>query len=143
MDGYKINHIAIVVEDIEKALVVYRDAIGLPLEKIAEEPAEQVRVAFLPTSNGEIELIQPITSDSGVAKYLARRGEGLHHICLEVEDMDAAVLEMRARGLETLQEAPRTNARGEKYIFIHPKSAHGVLLELYERAGIENEALVN
>lgn len=128
----KINHIAIVVEDIEKALGVYRDAVGLTLEHIAEEPAEQVRVAFLPTANGEIELIQPTTADSGVAKYLAKRGEGLHHVCLEVESIETALQALQARGLEILGQ-PRTNQRGEKYVFVHPKSAHGVLLELYER----------
>ena len=130
----KINHIAIVVEDIEKALAIYRDVLGLPLEHIAEEPEEAVRVAFLPTASGEIELIQPTTPDSGVAKFLAKRGEGLHHICLEVEDIETTVQEMAARGLEVLGE-PRFNERGEKYVFIHPKSAHGVLLELYERRG--------
>ncbi len=129
----KINHIAIVVEDIEKALEVYRDVIGLPLEHIAEEPAEEVRVAFLPTATGEIELIQPTSSDSGVAKFLAKRGEGLHHICLEVDSIAAAVQEMSQRGMEVLGQ-PRHNERGDKYIFIHPKSAHGVLLELYERS---------
>jgi methylmalonyl-CoA/ethylmalonyl-CoA epimerase len=130
----KINHIAIVVENIEQALAVYRDAIGLPLAHIAEEPAEQVRVAFLPTESGEIELIQPLTSDSGVAKFLAKRGEGLHHVCLEVDSIEATIREMTARGLEVLGE-PRVNERGETYIFVHPKSAHGVLVELYERAG--------
>lgn len=129
----KINHIAIVVENIEKALEVYHHAVGLPLEHIAEEPAEAVRVAFLPTSSGEIELIQPTTPDSGVAKFLAKRGEGLHHVCLEVEDLETSLGELRARGLEILGE-PRHNQRGEKYVFVHPKSAHGVLLELYERA---------
>ena len=129
----KINHIAIVVEDIEAALTVYRDAVGLPLEQITEEPAEQVRVAYLPSESGEIELIQPTTTDSGVAKFLAKRGEGLHHICLEVESIDATMQELAARGLKVLGE-PRVNQRGDKYVFIHPKSAHGVLLELYERA---------
>jgi methylmalonyl-CoA epimerase len=128
----KINHIAIVVKDIEKALALYRDTLGLPVEHIAEEAAEQVRVAFLPAANGEIELIQPTTTDSGVAKFLAKWGEGLHHICLEVDDLEAALGQMAAQGLELLGE-PRLNERGERYIFVHPKSAHGVLLELYER----------
>jgi methylmalonyl-CoA/ethylmalonyl-CoA epimerase len=127
----KINHIAIVVEDIKAALAVY-DLVGLSLDYIAEETAEQVRVAILPTENGDIELVEPTSSDSGVAKFLARRGEGLHHICLEVEDMDTTVNQMKAHGLDVLG-APRINERGEKYIFVHPKSAHGVLLELYER----------
>lgn len=130
----KINHIAIVVEDIEKALAVYRDAVGLELEHITEEPAEEVRVAFLPTASGEIELIQPTTTDSGVAKFLAKRGEGLHHICLEVDSIDASITELQTRGLQILGE-PRVNQRGDKYVFVHPKSAHGVLLELYERVG--------
>ena len=130
----KIHHIAIVVENIEQALGVYRDAMGLPLAHIAEEPAEQVRVAFLPTESGEIELIQPLTTDSGVAKFLAKRGEGLHHVCLEVDSIETTIREMTARGLEVLGE-PRVNERGETYIFVHPKSAHGVLIELYQRPG--------
>jgi len=130
----KINHIAIVVADIEKALNVYRDAIGLPLEHIAEEAAEEVRVAFLPTESGEIELIQPTTENSGVAKFLAKRGEGLHHICLEVDRLDDSLEVLQSRGMQILGE-PRVNQRGDKYIFVHPRSAHGVLLELYERAG--------
>jgi methylmalonyl-CoA/ethylmalonyl-CoA epimerase len=128
----KINHIAIVVENIEQALAVYRDALGLPLAHIAEEPAEQVRVAFLPTESGDIELIQPLTPDSGVAKFLAKRGEGLHHVCLEVDSIEATIRAMTARGLDVLSE-PRVNERGETYIFVHPRSAHGVLIELYER----------
>ena len=129
----KINHIAIVVADIEKALNVYRDAVGLPLEHIAEEPAEEVRVAFLPTESGEIELIQPTTENSGVAKFLAKRGEGLHHICLEVDNINDSIEALQGRGLQILGE-PRINQRGDTYVFVHPKSAHGVLLELYERA---------
>jgi methylmalonyl-CoA/ethylmalonyl-CoA epimerase len=133
MMSTKINHIAIVVENIEKALHVYRDAVGLPLEHIATEPAEEVRVAFLPTASGQIELIQPTSPDSGVAKFLAKRGEGLHHICLEVDSIADSVEALQTRGLQILGQA-RVNQRGDKYIFVHPKSAHGVLLELYERA---------
>lgn len=129
----KINHIAIVVEDIDKALEVYRDGIGLRLENVVEEEAEAVRVAYLPTGTGEIELIQPTTPDSGVAKYLAKRGEGLHHICLEVDSIADATQRMEAQGMQVLDQV-RTNQRGDKYIFIHPKSAHGVLIELYEAA---------
>ena len=129
----KINHIAIVVEDIDKALEVYRDAMGLHLENIAEEPAEAVKAAYLPTATGEIELIQPTTSDSGVAQYLAKKGEGLHHICLEVDSIEATIRQMTGQGMQVLGEV-RTNKRGDKYIFVHPKSAHGVLIELYEAA---------
>ena len=126
-----LNHIAIVVEDIEQALEVYRDAIGLHVENVTEEPAEAVRVAYLPTDTGEIELIQPTTTDSGVAKYLAKKGEGLHHICLEVDNIETTTRQMTEQGMQVLGQV-RTNQRGDKYIFIHPKSAHGVLIELYE-----------
>jgi methylmalonyl-CoA epimerase len=129
----KIKHVAIVVEDIEQALKVYQGVIGLPLDHVAEESQEEVRIAFLPTPSGDIELIQPTTEGSGVARFLAKRGEGLHHICLEVDDIDATAAEMAARGMEILGR-PHYNARGDKYVFIHPKSAHGVLLELYQRA---------
>ncbi len=128
----KISHIAIVVEDIDQALEVYQEAIGLPLEAVHDEPDEAVRVAYMPTPGGEVELIQPTTPDSGVAKYLAKRGEGLHHVCLEVDSIDESVARIKAKGLEVLGQ-PRTNKRGDKYIFVHPKSAHGVLIELYEK----------
>lgn len=128
----KINHIAIVVANIDAALEVYRDALGLPLEAVHDEPDEAVRVAYMPTPSGEVELIQPTTADSGVARYLAKRGEGLHHVCLEVENIDENVQRLTAKGLEVLGNV-RTNKRGDKYIFVHPKSAHGVLIELYEK----------
>lgn len=132
--GKRINHIAIVVQDLEVALRVYRDALGLPLARVEEVPAEGVRVAFLPLSEdgGRIELVQPITDDTGVARYLAKRGEGIHHICLEVDDIQAAMVEMATYGLQVLEEKPRLGSHGQKYVFIHPKTAHGVLIELYE-----------
>lgn len=133
MNAPKLNHIAIVVENIEAALATYQGVLNLPLDHINEEPSEQVRVAYLPTATGEVELIQPTSSDSGVAKFLAKRGEGLHHICLEVDSIETVVANMAAKGLQVLGET-RVNQRGDKYIFIHPKSAHGVLLELYEPA---------
>jgi methylmalonyl-CoA epimerase len=131
----RIDHIAIVVNNLEAGLQVYRDALGLPLERIEEVPAEQVKVAFLPFpfGGGEIELLEPTTSDSGVARFLAKRGEGIHHICLVVDDIEAAMAELSAKGLQVLEEQPRLGSRGQKYVFIHPKSAHGVLLELYEK----------
>ncbi len=130
-----IDHVAIVVEDIEKALSVYRDALGLPLERLAEVPAEGVKVAFLPfpQGGGEIELVQPTRSDTGVAKYLAKRGEGIHHICVTVDNIEQAMRDMAAKGLQILEDEPRVGSKGQKYVFIHPKSAHGVLIELYQK----------
>jgi len=134
--GTRIDHIAIVVQDLDAALGVYRDALGLPLERVEEVPAEAVKVAFLPLpeGGGEVELVQPTGDDSGIARFLAKRGEGMHHICFEVDDIQAAMAHMAARGLQILEDQPRQGSRGQKYVFIHPKTAHGVLIELYERA---------
>jgi methylmalonyl-CoA/ethylmalonyl-CoA epimerase len=87
----KIDHIGIVVEDITKALQVYQSALGLPLKEVLEVPDQQVKVAFLPLGESNLELVQPTSDDTGIARYLARRGEGIHHICIEVEDIDAAL----------------------------------------------------
>ncbi len=131
----KVDHIAIVVQDLDAALSVYRDALGLPLERVEDVPAEKVKVAFLPMpeGDGEIELVQPTTDDTGIARYLVKRGEGMHHICFEVDDIRAAMTKMAASGLQILEEEPRLGSQGQKYVFIHPKTAHGVLIELYER----------
>jgi methylmalonyl-CoA epimerase len=127
-----IHHVAIVVRDLDEALVFYRDTLGLEVTERGEVPEEGVEIAFLPTSEGEIELLQPLDEESGVARFLEKRGEGLHHICLTVEDVEATLERLRAAGARLLSEEPRVNARGARYVFVHPRSAHGVLLELYE-----------
>jgi methylmalonyl-CoA epimerase len=129
----KIDHIGIVVKDIEAALRVYRDALGLELVKTEFVPEQEVKIAFLPTGDSEIELVQPTTNDSGVARYLARRGEGVHHICLEVDDIEAALAGCVARGMALIDDTPRIGSGGQKFAFVHPKSAHGVLVEFYEK----------
>ncbi len=128
----KIDHIGIVVNDIEEALQVYQQTLGLPLAKIQERPDQAVRIAFLPTGESEIELVQPLTGDSGVARFLEKRGEGIHHICLEVEDIEKALADLQAKGLQLIDETTRLGPAGERFAFIHPKSTHGVLIELYE-----------
>jgi methylmalonyl-CoA epimerase len=130
----KIDHIGIVVQDIETALKVYRDALGLELTKTEFVPEQAVKVAFLPTGESEIELVQPTTNDSGIARHLAKRGEGIHHICLEVDDIEAALAQMAAQGMQLIDKRPRLDSGGQKYAFVHPKSAHGVLVELYQRS---------
>lgn len=132
MTPIRINHIAIVVEDVEAALRFWRDALGLPLHHVERSDAEAVDIAFLPVGEGEIELIAPFTEDSGVAKYLAKRGPGLHHLCLEVNDIEAALAQIAAAGAELINETPRIRPDGTRYAFVHPKSTGGVLLELYE-----------
>lgn len=128
----RIDHIAIVVDDIEKALEFWRDALGLELDHIQEVSEQHSEVAFLPVEDSEIELVRPTTSDSGVARYLDKRGPGMHHLCLEVEDIDAALDHLRARGVRLINEVPQFGSGGKKYAFIHPESASGVLVELYQ-----------
>ena len=128
----RIDHIAIVVENLDKALEVYRDALGMTVSAIKAMPEQDVTMAFLPSGDSEIELLEPISADSGIAKYLAKRGEGLHHICLEVDDIEATLVELKAKGAQLIDETPRRGAYG-KIAFIHPKGAHGVLVELVER----------
>jgi methylmalonyl-CoA epimerase len=128
----KVDHIGVVVKDIEEALRVYQQALGLTLAKIQERPDQAVTIAFLPTGESKIELVQPVTSDSGVAQFLQKRGEGIHHICLEVDDIEKALADLQEKGLQLMDEVPRTGPQGERFAFIHPKSAHGVLIELYE-----------
>lgn len=131
----RIDHIAIIVRDIEQALHFYRDTLGIAPREIKDVPTEQVRIAFLPLGgpNGsEIELIQPTVSDSSLTKFLEKRGEGLHHICLEVDDIDATLQDMQAKGASVLDKQPRIAAEG-RAIFLHPKGTNGVLLELIEK----------
>ena len=135
----RIDHIGIIVRDIEKALTVYQGALGLRLGKIQERPDLAATIAFLPTGDSEIELVQPVTGDSDVAKFLEERGEGIHHICLEVDDIEGALADLRGRGLQVIDEIPRVGPDGERFAFIHPKSAHGVLLELYELSSCQPE----
>jgi methylmalonyl-CoA/ethylmalonyl-CoA epimerase len=127
-----INHLAIVVENMEAALGFWRDALGLPLGKVERNDGEEVDIAFLPLGESEIELLAPINETSGIAKYLAKRGAGMHHLCIEVEDIAATLERLRAHGVELINDTPKTNAEGTQYAFIHPKSAFGVLLELYQ-----------
>ncbi|MGB8347688.1 MAG: methylmalonyl-CoA epimerase [Ktedonobacteraceae bacterium] len=131
----RIDHVAIIVRNIEEALAFYRDTLGIAPGAIKAVPTEQVRIAFLPMGGpggSEIELIEPLTADSSLARFLEKRGEGLHHICLEVDDIDAALAEMQARGAAVLDQQPRPAAEG-RAIFLHPKGTHGVLLELLEK----------
>lgn len=128
----QINHVAVVVEDMEKALSFWRDALGMELHELRDVPAEKSQVAFLPLPGSEVELVQPTTDDSGIAKYLAKRGPGMHHVCLEVDDIVAMMSQLKAKNVRLINEEPRTAADGKKYAFVHPESTSGVLVELYQ-----------
>ncbi len=127
-----INHVAVVVEDMEESLAFWRDALGMELHELRDVPAEKSQVAFLPLAGAEVELVMPTTEDSGIAKYLAKRGQGMHHLCLEVDDIAGMLAQLKAKNVRLINEEPRTSADGRKYAFIHPESTGGVLVELYQ-----------
>lgn len=127
-----INHVAVVVDDMEKALSFWRDALGMELHELRDVPVENSKIAFLPLEGSEVELVMPTSDDSGIAKYLAKRGPGMHHICLEVDDIAGMLAQLRTKGVRLINEEPRTSTDGKKYAFIHPESTAGVLVELYE-----------
>ncbi len=128
----KVDHIGIAVRSIEEALKFYEDALGLKLTHTEAETEQQVVVAFLPAGESEVELVEPVESDSGIARYMEKRGEGIHHICFEVDDIDAMLDSLAAKGVELIDRHPKLGTGGKKIAFIHPRSTHGVLVELYE-----------
>lgn len=125
----KIHHVGIVVERLASGYRFWRDTLGLPVVREAEVPDQGVRAALLAAGESEIELLEPIGSGTGVARFLARRGEGLHHICFESPDVDGALDTLRARGVPLLDERPRPGFAG-RIAFLHPRAGHGVLVEL-------------
>ena len=129
----KVHHIGIAVQDIEKSLAVYRDLLGLELEGQHEVEEQKVITAFFPVGETHIELIQPTAGNVGVTKFLEKRGEGVHHICFEVDDIEQALQDVKARGAVLIDETPRIIENGKKKMaFLHPKSTGGVLIELYQ-----------
>ena len=130
----RLDHIGIAVQEMNDALKFFQDALGMNLDHIALEEGGKTRVAFMPVGGSEVELVEPQEAESGLAKFLAKRGEGIHHICFQVDDIDAALARLKQHGAQLIDETPRVNASGTKYAFIHPKSAHGVLIELYQKA---------
>ncbi len=130
----RIDHIGIAVESIKESLKFFQDALGVKLDRVEEEEGGKTQVAFLPVGKSDVELVEPLDPESGLGKFLAKRGEGVHHICFEVDDIVTALARLKEHGAQLIDENPRTNAKGMRYAFIHPKSAHGVLIELYEKA---------
>lgn len=129
-----VDHVAIVVRGLDEALAFYRDALGLDVEERCEVPEEGVEIASLSLGNGSIELVRPMDDQGGIARFLEKRGEGLHHICFAVDDIVAAMQRLQEAGATLITDQPQEKADGRRYVFIHPKSAHGVLLELYEES---------
>src|SRR5438094_6754315 len=133
MTAYRVDHIGIAVVSIDDALAIYR-ALGLPEAHREEVPAQKVMTAFLPVGESRIELLEPTSEDSPVAKFLARRGPGLHHICFSVADLEATLADLARRGYRLLHTRPVTGAEGRKVAFLNPDSGNGVLIELTQSA---------
>lgn len=129
----KIAHIGIAVHDLDAALALFRDAMGLHVEYRRAVPEQGVEIVGLPVGESEIELLQPLSDEGGVAKFLQSRGEGVHHICFEVDDIEAALRDMETAGYRLIDRTPRVGANGQRYAFVHPKGTHGVLIEFYEK----------
>lgn len=127
----KVNHVAVVVSDIDQSLTFWRDALGIELNHIEDVPSQKSTVAFLPVGDTEIELVKPTTDDSGAAKFLAERGGGMHHLCFEVDNLTEMLADLKSKGVRLINEEP-VELPGRKMAFVHPKSTGGVLVELYE-----------
>ena len=130
----KIHHVALIVRSIEEALGLWRDMLGLELESIMDIPSDRVRIAFLGVGESKVELVQPTDDTTGVARFLASKGEGFHHVCFEVPNLAEALIRLELDGLELIDTVPRRGAEGP-VAFIHPRSCHGVLVELIEAPG--------
>ncbi len=124
----KIHHVGIVVRNLEEAYAFYRDTLGLPVHKTAVVEDQGVKAALLTIGNSEIELLEPINANGGVAKFLERRGEGLHHICFETDDVHKELAASKGKGIEVIDQAPRKGLAG-MICFLHPRANHGVLIE--------------
>ena len=128
----RLNHVAILVPDLDQALEFWQDQLGLSLDHVETISGMAVKIAFLPLGESEIELVQPTTEDSGLAKYLSKRGPGLHHICIETDEISAKLAELKEKGVRLIDQEPVLMDDGRQLAFIHPKSPGGVLVELYQ-----------
>ena len=130
----KIHHVALIVGSIDAGLGFWRDLLGLELESVMDIPDDRVRIAFLGVGESKVELVEPTDESTGVARFLASKGEGFHHVCFEVGNLAETLLRLEIDGLELIDSAPRRGAEGP-VAFIHPRSCHGVLVELIEAPG--------
>ncbi len=127
-----LDHIAIAVSQLDEALQIYEKILGLKLEKIRVVEDQKVRLAFLSAGETKIELLEPTTAESAVARFIEKRGEGIHHIALKVTDIEGFLKQLKEKGIVLVDEKPRVGAEGGKVAFLHPKSLKNVLIELCE-----------
>lgn len=129
----KIQHLGVAVNSLDDALNFWRDALGLTLKEVEVVAEQGVRVAMLPIGESRIELLEATGAETPVGKFLAKRGPGIHHLCVEVEDLAAKLADLKVRGIRLIDEEPRVGAGGALVAFVHPASTGGVLLELTQR----------
>lgn len=129
----KIDHIGIAVKNLKEAARFCSDAFGLKVSDETDVPERKLRIAFADISGVKLEFLMPIDKESVVAKFIDKRGEGIHHICFEVDDVEKAISELKSKGVELVDEKPRLGVEGDKIVFLQPKSAYGVLIELKEK----------
>ena len=130
----RVHHVAVVVASLDAALTFWRDTLGLELDVVEDIAQDRVRIAFLPVGESKIELVEPTDGTTGVARFLASKGEGFHHVCFEVANLAETLLRLEIDGVELIDTAPRKGAEGP-VAFLHPRSCHGVLVELIEAPG--------
>jgi methylmalonyl-CoA epimerase len=130
----RVHHVAVVVRDIEASLAFYRDTLGLPVSLVLPIESDEVIIAFLDIGESKVELVQPTSTTTGVARFLEKKGEGFHHVCFETPDVDVTLAELAQAGVELIDAVARKGAEGP-VAFIHPRSCHGVLVELIEAPG--------
>lgn len=130
-----IDHIGIAVKNIDESLDYYIHTLGLTLLAIEEVESQKVRVAFIDAGNAKLELLEPMDEDGPIAKFIEKRGEGIHHIAFGVTDIRTRMVELREKGVQLLSDEPKTGAGGAEVAFLHPKSSFGVLYELCEKRG--------
>lgn len=130
----KVHHVALVVRDLEASLTFWRDVLGLPLELVLPIEHDRVTIAFLGVGESKVELVQPTDDTTGVARFLAAKGEGFHHVCFEVDNIAETLLRLELDGIELIDTVARKGAEGP-VAFLHPRSCHGVLVELIEAPG--------
>lgn len=129
----KIDHLGIAVNSIEEAKKLFHDILGLKFEGTETVEEQKVTTAFFPVGDSEVELLESTAPDGPIGKYLEKRGEGIQHIAFRVDNLDQALAELKDKGIRLIDEKPRQGAGGAKIAFLHPKSTHGVLIELSER----------
>jgi methylmalonyl-CoA/ethylmalonyl-CoA epimerase len=133
MKAMKLDHVGIAVEDLEASLAVYEGILGMKLHGTEEVAEQKVRTAFIPLGETEIELLESTDPEGPIGKFIAAKGQGVQHLAFRVEDIDAALAELKAKGVRLIDEKPRYGAGGARIAFIHPKATNGVLVELCER----------